>query len=74
MEAQKLAAMADEPRALLTEREREILLGEADVTEKYYYVVVTRVRRRIEQLERDLPVLDTHDTLGDELRAVVCEK
>lgn len=68
-------AMADEDaRALLTDREREILLGDADVTEKYYYVVVTRVRGRIERLEQDLPALESHDTLGDELRDVVCRE
>lgn len=63
-----------EYRAILTEREREILAGEADVSEKYYYRVVTRVRDKIERLEADLTVLDEHhDTLGDELRDVVCE-
>lgn len=61
-------------RAILTPREREILTGEADVTEKYYYRVVTRVRQKIGQLEDDLAVLDEHhDTLGDELREIVCD-
>lgn len=61
-------------RALLTDREREILLGEEDVSEKYYYVTVTRVRKKIEQLDRDIEALEEHDSLGDELRDVVCEK
>jgi hypothetical protein len=66
--------MADDRRALLTEREREILLDEGDdVTEKYYGVVVTRVRNKIQRLEDDLPALEEHDTLADELRSVVCE-
>lgn len=68
--------MADEddgPRALVTDREREILLGEADVSEKYYHVVVTRVRKRINRLADEIGALESHDTLADELREVVCE-
>jgi hypothetical protein len=64
----------DERRSILTEREREILSGEADVTEKYYYVVVSRVRKKIEGIEEDLEFLDDHhDSLGDEMREVVCD-
>lgn len=64
----------DEPRAILTEREREILSGEADVSDGYYYRVVSRVREKIERLGEDLETLDRHhDSLGDELRAVVCD-
>lgn len=74
MEAEATAVMSDEgPRALVTDREREILLGEADVTEKYYHVVVTRVRKRINRLGDELPALEAHDSLADELRTVVCE-
>jgi len=75
-----MATVEDQPmpdkdyRAILTAREKEILRGEADVSEKYYYRVVTRVRDKIEQLEEDLEILDeNHDTLGDELREIVCE-
>lgn len=64
----------DEYRSLLTDREREIISGEADVSEGYYYRVVSRVRDKIEGLERDLMVLEEHDTLADELREVVCEE
>lgn len=60
------------PRALVTDREREILLGEADVSEKYYYVVVTRVRKRINRLADEIEALESHDTLAEELRKVVC--
>lgn len=61
-------------RAILTDREKEILQGEADVSEKYYYRVVTRVRQKIEELEGDLEILDEHhDSLGGELRDVVCD-
>lgn len=61
-------------RALLTDKERSILLGEEDVNEKYYYVTVTRVRKKIKQLDRDIEALEEHDTLADELRDVVCEE
>lgn len=62
-------------RAILTDREIEILQGEADVSEKYYYRVVTRVRKKIQRVGRDLTVLDEcHDSLGEELREVVCDR
>lgn len=55
--------MADEGRALLTEREREILSGEADVTDNYRYkvksIIRTRFRRHladdVEMLEEQFP-------------------
>ena len=62
------------PRGLMTDREREILLGDADVSEKYHGVVVTRVRKRINRLgKKELEALEAHDTLADELRETVCE-
>lgn len=63
---------SDGPRALITDREREILLGDADVTEKYYHVVVTRVRKRIQRLANEIEALEAHASLADELREVVC--
>lgn len=61
-------------RAILTDREKEILRGDADVADSYYYRVITRVRDKIEAIEDDLQILDEHhDTLGDELRGVVCK-
>lgn len=75
MTAEEPAAMARNSRGLMTDREREILLGEADVTEKYYGVVVTRVRNRIQRLEEaELEALAAHDTLAEELREVVCDE
>lgn len=63
------------PRGLVTDREVEILLGEADVTEKYHGVVVTRVRNRINRLaEVELEAMEEHDTLADELREKVCKE
>jgi len=75
MAATELPGVPDKDyRAILTEREREILTGEDDVSESYYYRVITRVRDKIERVEDDLEVLDEHhDTLGDELREIVCE-
>jgi len=76
MQPDATAAMAgtddDGPRALVTNRELEILHGDADVSKKYYHVVVTRVRKRINRLEEEIAALDVHDSLGDELRDVVC--
>jgi len=63
----------EEPRGLVTNRELEILHGNADVSKKYYHVVVTRVRKRINRLESEIDALNKHDSLGDELREVVCE-
>lgn len=73
--AAKTATMTDDRyRGLITDREREILTGEADVADGYRYRVISRVRTKIEQLEDDIEVLEaTHDTLADELREVVCD-
>lgn len=63
-----------ERRALLTDREREIISGEADVADSYRYQTISRVRQRFDRLQEDLELLDEHhDTLGDELREIVCE-
>lgn len=63
-----------EYRAILTAREREILSGEADVSDGYYYRVVSRVREKIGQLEGDVAVLDEHhEELASELRAAACD-
>lgn len=59
-------------RALLTEREREIVSGEADVDPQYRYNTVSRVRTRLEELEADIEAMEKHGDLADELREVVC--
>ena len=60
-------------RALLTEREREIVSGEADdVTDEYRYQTVSRVRKRLQRLEDDMDALDAHGDLAEELRSIVC--
>lgn len=64
--------MADR-RALLTDREREIIAGEADVTDEYRYQTISRVRQRFARLEGDLEALEKHGDLADELRGIICE-
>lgn len=65
----------DELRALLTDREREILAGEADVSDSYYYRVVSKVRKKIQRLERDREIIDeVHDELSQELNEAVCQE
>lgn len=65
--------MADR-RALLTDREREIIAGEADdVTDEYRYQTISRVRARFKRLDADLDALAKHGDLLDELRDIVCE-
>jgi hypothetical protein len=67
------ATMSDR-RALLTERERDIVSGEADdITDEYRYQTISRIRSRLQQVEADLDALDAHGELGDELREIVCE-
>lgn len=64
--------MADERRGLLTTREREIISGDADVNDEYYYSVVSRVRRKIDNLAQDAALLqEHHPDLGEELREAV---
>ena len=64
--------MADERRGLLTEREREIISGEADVNDEYYYSVVSRVRGKINNIARDAKLLqEHHPDLSKELREAV---
>ncbi|NHN40529.1 hypothetical protein G9C85_02605 [Halorubellus sp. JP-L1] len=64
--------MADR-RALLTDREREIISGEdEDISDDYRYQTISRIRKRLDRLEGDLEALDAHGDLGDELRDIVC--
>jgi hypothetical protein len=63
----------DQYRGLLTEREREILRGEADVSDNYRYRVVSRIRTKIENIDEDVEILsDNREDLLKELRDVVC--
>ena len=60
-------------RALFTEREREILLGEADVKDNYRYKVESVARQRIRRLAADVEALEQNQPeLLSQLREVVC--
>lgn len=64
----------DQYRGLLTEREREILTGDADVSDNYRYRVVSRIRTKIENVDQDVEILaENREDLLKELREVVCE-
>jgi hypothetical protein len=63
-----------ERRALLTEREREIVAGDADVSDSYRYQTISRVRKRLDRLEADMEAMDGHGSLADEVREKVCEE
>lgn len=61
MAEQTTGRMSEEGRALLTAREREILSGEADVTDNYRYKVQSIVRTRIRRhLADDMEFLEEH--------------
>ena len=61
-------------RALLTDREREIVAGEADVDDPYRYQTISRVRQRFSRLEGDMEAMEKHGELADEVREVVCQE
>jgi len=64
--------MADS-RALLTDREREILAGDADVSDNYRYKVESTARHRVRQVEQDVIVLrEHHPEIFAELQDTVC--
>jgi hypothetical protein len=61
-------------RSLLTERERKILSGEADVSDNYRYKVESTARQRVRRMAPDVAVLKKHHPkILAELREVVCE-
>lgn len=63
----------DQYRGLLTDREREILEGDAEVTENYRRRVVSRVRTKIDAVDEDVTILEkNHPQLLEELRENVC--
>ena len=64
----------DQYRGLLTEREREILQDEADVSENYRYRVISRIRTKIENIDQDVDILSkAREDVLEELREVVCD-
>jgi len=72
MVEQKATTMADR-RALLTDREREIVAGEADVEDSYRYQTISRVRKRLSRLEGDLEAMGKHGELANEVWEIICE-
>lgn len=59
-------------RGLLTDREREILQGTADVTQNYVYQIRSRVRDKIDRLATDTEILaEHHPDLAEELRDAI---
>lgn len=70
--AKQNADMAE--RGLLTDREREIVKGEADVSDDYRYRVASRIRNKIDRIDDDVTILEEHRAdLLEELREVVCD-
>jgi len=62
-------------RALLTDRERAILAGDADVKDNYRYKVESTVRQRIAGLEEDTDVLREHyPEMVADLERIVCQE
>ena len=63
-------------RALLTDREKEVLRGEVDDVqdiEAYQQKILSRVKRRADQLETDLEILDdASPEVADLVRERVC--
>ena len=71
-----LEVMSEEGRALLTDREKEIISGEADVSDNYEYKVRSIVRNRIrKQLGADVEFLEEHfSEVHGMVVDVVCEE
>lgn len=66
------ASGMSEGRALLTEREREALVG--DESDSYRYKTRSYLRNRLGKLERDAELLAKHEPeLYDRLQSVVCD-
>ncbi|PHQ39907.1 hypothetical protein DJ69_03705 [Halorubrum persicum] len=62
-------------RALLTDRERELIEGESESDDDLRYQAISRVRRKIEdEMTTDMEILREHrPDLYEELREVVCD-
>ena len=71
--SQSAGMVDDQYRGLLTEREREIIEWDADVSDNYRYRVVSRIRTKIENVDEDVEILaENREDLLEELREVVC--
>jgi len=57
---------------LLTDREREIISGEAEVENTYKNQAIHQIRQKIKQLEDDLAFIDEHSvSLSGEVKRTV---
>lgn len=63
-------------RALLTDREQELIEAGDEADDDLRYQAISRIRRKIqEELPEDVEVLrENHPDLYEELREVVCEE
>ena len=63
-------------RALLTDREREVLSGEVDDVEnpaEYRSKIRSRIKKRLKRLESDVDLLDKHEPdLAEDLYKHIC--
>ena len=73
MQGQPKQAGMGRRRALLTDRERELIADEDKDDQRY--VAISRIRTKIhDELPEDIELLrENHPDLYDELRKVVCE-
>lgn len=61
-------------RSLFTDREREILAGDADVKDNYRYKVESTARQRVRRIVDDVEVLrENHPEIYEMLQERVCE-
>jgi len=63
-------------RAILTDRERELIASDDEDEKEYQYQAASRIRNKIQdELTRDVEILEEHHPdLLEELRDVVCEQ
>jgi len=62
-------------RAVMTATDRERITGEADVSDSKRYEAASRIRKRIEELEKDAELLqEHHPKLYEELHEAVCDE
>jgi len=61
--------------AIMTETDRERIMGESDDSRSKRYESASRIRNRIAELEEDANILEEHHPdLYRELREAVCEE
>lgn len=62
-------------RALLTDRERELIEGESESDDDLRYQAISRVRRKIkDEMTTDVEILrENHPDLYEELQGAVCD-